>query len=62
MKEALVLRPHVTIEALPKAILQVFSSQLKGNYPSRDIPSADLSEVDVSLVSSLLPFQREGVK
>ncbi|CAG2248780.1 HARP [Mytilus edulis] len=61
MKEVTVFRPHVTIEPLPKAILQVFNSQLKGNYTSKDIPNADLSEVDVSLVNSLLSFQREGV-
>lgn len=61
MKEVTVFRPHVTIEPLPRAILQVFNSQLKGNYPIKDIPNADLSEVDVSLVNSLLSFQREGV-
>ncbi|XP_076094482.1 SWI/SNF-related matrix-associated actin-dependent regulator of chromatin subfamily A-like protein 1 [Mytilus galloprovincialis] len=61
MKQVTVFRPHVTIEPLPKAILQVFNSQLKGNYTSKDIPNADLSEVDVSLVNSLLSFQREGV-
>ena len=62
MKEVAVLKPHVIIEQLPRAILQVFSLQLKGNNPSKEVPNADLSEVDISLVNSLLSFQREGVK
>lgn len=62
VKEVAVLKPHVTIEPLPRAILQVFSLQLKGNNPSKEVPNADLSEVDISLVNSLLSFQREGVK
>jgi hypothetical protein len=51
VKEVAVLKPHVIIEPLPRAILQVFSLQLKGNNPSKEVPNADLSEVDISLVN-----------
>ena len=57
-----VLKPHVSIDPLPKAVLQIFSSHLKGEYSDCQIPRADLSKVDPSLVDSLMPFQREGVK
>lgn len=58
------LRPAVQLEPLPRPILQVFSSQLKGVYPPsalESVGSADLSAVDNILTESLLPFQRVGV-
>ncbi|XP_041366141.1 SWI/SNF-related matrix-associated actin-dependent regulator of chromatin subfamily A-like protein 1 [Gigantopelta aegis] len=55
------LKPHVSIEPLPKAVLQIFSSQLRGEYTDCHIAAADLSKVDQGLVDSLMPFQREGV-
>ena len=56
------LQPAVEIEPLPKAILQVFSPQTKGENQVKTAPIADLSNVESSLVNSLMSFQREGVK
>lgn len=55
------LQPTVEVEPLPKAILQVFCSQNKGENQGNSIPIADLSNVESSLVNSLMSFQREGV-
>ncbi|XP_064647797.1 SWI/SNF-related matrix-associated actin-dependent regulator of chromatin subfamily A-like protein 1 [Lineus longissimus] len=51
----------VTVEALPAMVRAVFSTQLGGKYPPVHIPVADLSNVEESLVQTLMPFQREGV-
>lgn len=56
------LLPQVTLEPLPNTLLQAFASQLKKTCGAADIPEADLSGVDTKLVSSLLPFQKTGVK
>ncbi|XP_060081169.1 SWI/SNF-related matrix-associated actin-dependent regulator of chromatin subfamily A-like protein 1 isoform X2 [Ylistrum balloti] len=56
------LQPAVEVQPFPKHILQVFSSQMKGKYPARTIPTADLSKIDCVLVDALLPFQRTGVE
>ncbi|KAL8607946.1 hypothetical protein ACOMHN_005501 [Nucella lapillus] len=52
------LKPAVQVEPLPKAVLQVFG----GGGERGVVPQADLSQVDSTLVDSLMPFQREGVK
>ena len=56
------LGPSVDIEPLPEAILKAFSVQIKGEIPHREIPIADLSKVEPTLVNSLMSFQRQGVK
>ena len=56
------LKPAVVVEPLPKPLLVVFASHIKGEHPSTDIPIADLSGVEESLVTSLMSFQRTGVK
>jgi len=56
------MKPDVDIEPLPRSVLQVFSSQIKGKYQNSHIDDADLSKVDAIVVESLLPFQRIGVK
>ncbi|KAH3721761.1 hypothetical protein DPMN_064709 [Dreissena polymorpha] len=61
MTSCMSLKPAVTVEPLPKALLTAFAVQIKGGNPSRDIPIADLSSVEQSLVSSLMSFQRKGV-
>ncbi|XP_062603453.1 LOW QUALITY PROTEIN: SWI/SNF-related matrix-associated actin-dependent regulator of chromatin subfamily A-like protein 1 [Saccostrea cucullata] len=55
------MSPQVKLVTLPQAILSTFQQQLKGIYPDREIPTANLDNLDQSLVNSLLPFQREGV-
>ena len=49
---------------LPKTLTLAFAAQLQKTSlsPVADVPEADLSRVDSKLVSSLLPFQRAGVK
>ena len=56
------LQPAVEVDPLPKAILQVFGTQNKGENQVKTVPIADLSNVESSLVTSLMAFQREGVK
>uniref|UniRef100_A0A8C4PEF3 SWI/SNF-related matrix-associated actin-dependent regulator of chromatin subfamily A-like protein 1 n=1 Tax=Dromaius novaehollandiae TaxID=8790 RepID=A0A8C4PEF3_DRONO len=52
----------VEVEPLPKAVVQTFATQIE-RFTSQtvDFPDADLSEVDSKIVTSLMPFQREGV-
>lgn len=56
--------PQVQLDPLPKTLTLAFASQLEKTSPclTQPIPEADLSGVDPKLVSSLLPFQRAGVK
>lgn len=56
--------PQVQLSPLPKTLTLAFASQLEKTSLclTADIPEADLSRVDPKLVSSLLPFQRTGVK
>lgn len=56
------MSPQVRLVPLPQAVLSTFQQQLKGVYSDKEIPTADLSHLDASLVNSLLPFQRVGVK
>lgn len=52
----------VEVEPLPRAIVQGFSARFDGPQArSLDVPEADLSSIDPSLTSSLMPFQRDGV-
>lgn len=52
----------VEVEPLPDAVIKTFAAQLQGSPSQTDIPDADLSAVDSKIVTSLMPFQREGVK
>lgn len=56
----------VEVEPLPRAVVQAFSSQFEKSVSQgsevAEPPDADLSEVDATLVSSLMQFQRVGVK
>ena len=53
----------VEVEPLPRAIIQTFFASLDGpRARSLDVPEADLSSIEPTLTSSLMPFQREGVK
>lgn len=56
--------PQVQLDPLPKTLTLAFASQLEKTSPCvpETIPEADLSGVDSKLVSSLMPFQRVGVK
>ncbi|NXP19138.1 SMAL1 protein, partial [Scytalopus superciliaris] len=51
----------VEVEPLPEAVIQTFAAQLRRSSSQTDIPDADLSAVDSKIVTSLMPFQREGV-
>ncbi|KAM8807019.1 SWI/SNF-related matrix-associated actin-dependent regulator of chromatin subfamily A-like protein 1 [Eudromia elegans] len=52
----------VEVEPLPKAVIQTFATQIeKFTSQTMDLPDADLSKVDSKIVTSLMPFQREGV-
>ncbi|KFQ17496.1 SWI/SNF-related matrix-associated actin-dependent regulator of chromatin subfamily A-like 1, partial [Merops nubicus] len=51
----------VEVEPLPKAVIQTFAAQIQGSASLTDTPEADLSAVDSKVVTSLMPFQREGV-
>ncbi|NWI13932.1 SMAL1 protein, partial [Crypturellus soui] len=52
----------VEVEPLPTAVIQTFATQIeRSTLQTMDIPDADLSEVDSKIVTSLMPFQREGV-
>ncbi|XP_041329346.1 SWI/SNF-related matrix-associated actin-dependent regulator of chromatin subfamily A-like protein 1 isoform X2 [Pyrgilauda ruficollis] len=51
----------VEVEPLPEAIIKTFAAQLQRSPSLTDIPDADLSVVDSKIVTSLMPFQREGV-
>ncbi|NXK96372.1 SMAL1 protein, partial [Formicarius rufipectus] len=51
----------VEVEPLPEAVIRTFAAQLRRSPSQTDIPDADLSVVDSKIVTSLMPFQREGV-
>ncbi|XP_030808672.1 SWI/SNF-related matrix-associated actin-dependent regulator of chromatin subfamily A-like protein 1 [Camarhynchus parvulus] len=51
----------VEVEPLPEAVIKTFAAQLQRSPSLTDIPDADLSGVDSRIVTSLMPFQREGV-
>ncbi|XP_033371914.1 SWI/SNF-related matrix-associated actin-dependent regulator of chromatin subfamily A-like protein 1 isoform X3 [Parus major] len=51
----------VEVEPLPEAVVKTFAAQLQRSPSQTDIPDADLSVVDSKIVTSLMPFQREGV-
>ncbi|KAM6132138.1 SWI/SNF-related matrix-associated actin-dependent regulator of chromatin subfamily A-like protein 1 isoform 2-T2 [Phoenicopterus ruber ruber] len=51
----------VEVEPLPEAVIQTFAAQIQRSTSQTDIPDADLSVVDSKIVTSLMPFQREGV-
>ncbi|XP_023786971.1 SWI/SNF-related matrix-associated actin-dependent regulator of chromatin subfamily A-like protein 1 isoform X2 [Cyanistes caeruleus] len=51
----------VEVEPLPEAVIKTFAAQLQRSPSQTDIPDADLSVVDSKIVTSLMPFQREGV-
>ncbi|KAI1237283.1 hypothetical protein IHE44_0014545 [Lamprotornis superbus] len=51
----------VEVEPLPEAVIKTFATQLQRSPSQTDIPDADLSVVDSKIVTSLMPFQREGV-
>ncbi|XP_059708786.1 SWI/SNF-related matrix-associated actin-dependent regulator of chromatin subfamily A-like protein 1 [Haemorhous mexicanus] len=51
----------VEVEPLPEAVIKTFAAQLQRSPSLTDIPDADLSVVDSKIVTSLMPFQREGV-
>ncbi|KAH0621269.1 hypothetical protein JD844_022374 [Phrynosoma platyrhinos] len=54
--------PEVELEPLPKSVVQIFASQFEKSVSKpADVPEADLSQVDSEVVTSLMPFQREGV-
>uniref|UniRef100_A0A8D0F0D4 SWI/SNF-related matrix-associated actin-dependent regulator of chromatin subfamily A-like protein 1 n=1 Tax=Strix occidentalis caurina TaxID=311401 RepID=A0A8D0F0D4_STROC len=55
------LRFPVEVEPLPEAVIQTFAAQIQRSTSQTDIPDADLSVVDSKIVTSLMPFQREGV-
>ncbi|MEE6488805.1 hypothetical protein FKM82_015387 [Ascaphus truei] len=53
---------QVEIEPLPRPVVQAFAPQFERTSTDRlEIPEVDLSLVDSKLVSSLMPFQIEGV-
>uniref|UniRef100_A0A663DV06 SWI/SNF-related matrix-associated actin-dependent regulator of chromatin subfamily A-like protein 1 n=1 Tax=Aquila chrysaetos chrysaetos TaxID=223781 RepID=A0A663DV06_AQUCH len=51
----------VEVEPLPEAVIQTFAAQIQRSTSQIDVPDADLSVVDSKIVTSLMPFQREGV-
>lgn len=53
----------VEVEPLPRAVIQAFAARLNGTIAkTSDVPEADLSSIDPTLTSTLMPFQKEGVK
>lgn len=55
--------PEVQLKPLPKPVLMAFVTQFEKSLLKAEDPlEADLVGVDPKLVTSLLPFQREGVK
>lgn len=52
----------VEVEPLPRAIIQAFGARFEGPQArSAVFPEADLSSIDPTLTTSLMPFQRVGV-
>jgi len=54
--------PSICVEPLPSYIMTVFKESIAGRTKDHVIPEYDLLDVDEQLVSSLMPFQREGVR
>ncbi|KAM5152124.1 SWI/SNF-related matrix-associated actin-dependent regulator of chromatin subfamily A-like protein 1 [Mantella aurantiaca] len=62
LMEAIFRIQQVEVEPLSRWVVQAFAPQFGKTSLSRaEIPDVDLSSVDSKLVSSLMPFQREGV-
>ncbi|KAG9477570.1 hypothetical protein GDO78_002780 [Eleutherodactylus coqui] len=62
LMEASLRLPQVEVEPLPRPVIQAFASQFEKTSLNRpEVPDVDLSAVDSKLVSSLMPFQRDGV-
>ncbi|XP_010120798.1 PREDICTED: SWI/SNF-related matrix-associated actin-dependent regulator of chromatin subfamily A-like protein 1 [Chlamydotis macqueenii] len=61
LMEVLQSLASVEVEPLPEAVIQTFAAQIRRSTSQTDIPDADLSVVDSKIVTSLMPFQREGV-
>uniref|UniRef100_A0A8B9RQD7 SWI/SNF-related matrix-associated actin-dependent regulator of chromatin subfamily A-like protein 1 n=1 Tax=Accipiter nisus TaxID=211598 RepID=A0A8B9RQD7_9AVES len=61
LMEALQTLVSVEVEPLPEAVIQTFAAQIQRSTSQTDVPDADLSVVDSKIVTSLMPFQREGV-
>ncbi|NXA93641.1 SMAL1 protein, partial [Melanocharis versteri] len=61
LMEVLLSLVSVEVEPLPEAVIKTFAAQLQRSPSQTDIPDADLSVVDSKIVTSLMPFQREGV-
>ncbi|NXC43425.1 SMAL1 protein, partial [Penelope pileata] len=52
----------VEVEPLPGTVIEAFAAQIQNSTSqTMDFPDADLSGVDSKIVTSLMPFQREGV-
>ncbi|XP_019146173.1 SWI/SNF-related matrix-associated actin-dependent regulator of chromatin subfamily A-like protein 1 isoform X2 [Corvus cornix cornix] len=61
LMEVLLSLVSVEVEPLPEAVIRTFAAHLQRSPSQTDIPDADLSVVDSKIVTSLMPFQREGV-
>ncbi|NXM40842.1 SMAL1 protein, partial [Gymnorhina tibicen] len=61
LMEVLLSLVSVEVEPLPEAVIKTFAAHLQKSPSQTDIPDADLSVVDSKIVTSLMPFQREGV-
>ncbi|KAJ8004397.1 hypothetical protein DPEC_G00135290 [Dallia pectoralis] len=61
LMDALGAIPSVEVEPLPRAVVQVFSTQFGSHPRPLEIPEANLTTIDSSLTQSLMPFQRDGV-
>uniref|UniRef100_H2Z049 HARP domain-containing protein n=1 Tax=Ciona savignyi TaxID=51511 RepID=H2Z049_CIOSA len=49
------------LEPLPSTVLEVFKSKISGGESKCPIQNIDLIDVDPKIVSSLMPFQKDGV-
>ncbi|NWI46800.1 SMAL1 protein, partial [Picathartes gymnocephalus] len=61
LMEVLLSLMSIEVEPLPEAVIKTFAAQLQRSPSQTDIPDANLSVVDSKIVTSLMPFQREGV-
>ncbi|NWX55553.1 SMAL1 protein, partial [Promerops cafer] len=61
LMEVLLSLVSVEVEPLPEAVIKTFAALLQRSPSLTDVPDADLSAVDSRIVTSLMPFQREGV-
>lgn len=50
---------NISVTGIPQTILQIFKKRLKSEQ--ENILEQDLSKIDRTLISSLMPFQQEGV-